>query len=128
MMGVVLPQSSAKNIHGENRKPSFRGQHFLAILKYTLHAILKNEYIKKFDKIYLKNFLIGRKIKSFWANFCTRNVQTPRNKYYAYRRLAAINGGGESIKSRKCLLDSLQKTDEFLNLVLGSYGLNYKYF
>jgi hypothetical protein len=59
----------------------------------------------------MKYFLIGRKIKSFWANFCTGNAQTPRNKYYTYRRLSAINGGGESIKNRKCLLVFLQKTD-----------------
>ncbi len=79
----VLPIVFFKKQHGENRKPNFRGQNFLAILKYTLHTILKNEYIKKFEKIYLKYFLLGRKIKSFWANFCIRNAQTPRNKYYA---------------------------------------------
>ncbi len=55
-MGVVLPIVFCKKQHGENRKPNFRGQNFLAILKYTLHAVLKNEYIKNSKKYIWNTF------------------------------------------------------------------------
>jgi hypothetical protein len=84
MMGVILPIVFCKKQHSENCKPNFRGKIFLAILKYTLHAILKtNIFFVKSKNVFLKYFLIGQKTKSFWANFCTRNAQTPRNIYYA---------------------------------------------